>query len=67
MTSAELDAAVVRSIGEGWVELGRGRVIAPDAPGVCFSERVEGLGTVRSGDRLLDDGERFVHLRDPDA
>ncbi len=44
-----------------------GRVLRPPLPGLSFADRVEGCNVyaIRSGDVLLDDDERWWHLRRP--
>lgn len=51
--------------GEGWVVVQAGRIIAPPGPGVDFEQRAEGCNgrRVAPSDKLIDDEERWAHLR----
>jgi hypothetical protein len=72
VTALTLEEHVVAAIADGFEVVQEGRVLAPPALGVCFSERVEGfriglLGYTREhtpyANRIFDDDTRWVHLR----
>jgi len=54
---------------QGYRVIQSGRVREPGRPGTTFADRVEGctVSLIRSGDVLLDNDERWVHmqLREP--
>lgn len=53
---------------EGTLLMQTGRVLRPGRPGLSFADRVEtcDVSKIRSGDVLLDDEERWWHLRRPE-
>jgi hypothetical protein len=64
----DLDAQVKQALTDGYEIVQQGRVLIPFRPVTkkpSFSERVEGCNAllIVSGDLLLDDDERWVHLR----
>lgn len=62
---ARLDDLVAEQLAKGRKVIQEGRVLRPGEQGVAFTERVEGCtpSLIRDGDSLIDDHERWVHLR----
>jgi hypothetical protein len=62
-----------KALADGYEILQEGRVLVPFDPKAKqkprFSDRVEGcnVSLIRSGDKLLDDDERWAHLRRRDG
>jgi hypothetical protein len=58
---------VTQLVAEGWEVVGSGKVLIPfeaKHPKPTFAERVEGFHGALTGEKLLDDDERWVQLRE---
>jgi hypothetical protein len=61
-----LDQQVAEAVAAGWKVIAQGRILIPyeeKHPKPSFSERAEGFPGAGSGERILDDDERWVLLR----
>jgi len=65
VSTLDVESLVEELRAEGFDLLQRGRILRTPAPGVSFADRAEGcdVSRIRSGDRLIDDAERWAHLR----